>query len=448
MANDFYNAAGVPPTGSSLTSANLRAEYAAIAAGFDKMPALSGNAYKLVYCTGAALTVVGGNGLLLLSTTGVPTVIEVGALIVAAPAPGLADADAIPFSDASNSNLLSKITWLNFKAAMKAYLDTIYAALAGFQLTGALYFRSGLNNVASASTTNLSAAGANTVHITGATGINGWIMASGQVCDMVFDGVLTLTHHATNNNLPGGANITTAAGDRATYWYDGTTVWCLSYVTAAPVSGRLIATTYYTAASSSYTKATNAPAYIEVEVWGAGGGGGGCSASGQGGGGGGAGGFSRKKILYATLGASETVTVGAGGTAGANTGGTGGTGGTSSFGAHCSATGGSGGVGNTSNISVAGGAGGSGASGNLNLTGQAGFIATRDTANASYASAGAGGCSTLGGAGQGLTNVAAQNGVDGVANSGSGGGGAFAVATTAKTGGVGGSGLVIVREYS
>jgi putative transposase len=40
---------------------------------------------------------------------------------------------------------------------------------------------------------------------------------------------LTLTHHATNNNLPSGASITTAAGDRAVYWGDGTTVFCLLY---------------------------------------------------------------------------------------------------------------------------------------------------------------------------------------------------------------------------
>jgi hypothetical protein len=49
---------------------------------------------------------------------------------------------------------------------------------------------------------------------------------------VIFDGVLTLTHHATNNNLPGGLNITTAAGDRAEYWSDGTTVYCKSYTRA------------------------------------------------------------------------------------------------------------------------------------------------------------------------------------------------------------------------
>jgi len=50
---------------------------------------------------------------------------------------------------------------------------------------------------------------------------------------VIFDGVLTLTHHATNNNLPSGANITTAANDRAVYWADGTTVYCVAYTKAS-----------------------------------------------------------------------------------------------------------------------------------------------------------------------------------------------------------------------
>ena len=45
-----------------------------------------------------------------------------------------------------------------------------------------------------------------------------------------FDGVLTLTHHATNLVLPGGANITTAAGDEAEFIeYGAGTYRCTSY---------------------------------------------------------------------------------------------------------------------------------------------------------------------------------------------------------------------------
>ena len=43
MANNFYNITGSPSISSNLTSATIRAEYAAIAAGFDKMPPISAN---------------------------------------------------------------------------------------------------------------------------------------------------------------------------------------------------------------------------------------------------------------------------------------------------------------------------------------------------------------------------------------------------------------------
>ena len=83
--------------------------------------------------------------------------------------------------------------------------------------------------VASATTTSLTAATGNGVHITGTTTITAITLATGRFCDVIFDGILTLTHHTTTNNLPGAANLTTAAGDRATYWSDGTTVYCTSF---------------------------------------------------------------------------------------------------------------------------------------------------------------------------------------------------------------------------
>jgi hypothetical protein len=48
-----------------------------------------------------------------------------------------------------------------------------------------------------------------------------------------FDGALTMTHHATNLDLPSEANITTAAGDVATFQSTGSnTVQCVSYTRA------------------------------------------------------------------------------------------------------------------------------------------------------------------------------------------------------------------------
>lgn len=49
-----------------------------------------------------------------------------------------------------------------------------------------------------------------------------------------FDGALTLTHHATDLKLPGGANITTAAGDIAEFVEYATGDWhCVSYTKAS-----------------------------------------------------------------------------------------------------------------------------------------------------------------------------------------------------------------------
>ena len=84
-------------------------------------------------------------------------------------------------------------------------------------------------NVASAATINLTSVTGNAAHVTGTTTITAVTLATGKFCEVIFDGALTLTHHATNNNLPGAANITTAANDRAMYWSDGTTVYCLRY---------------------------------------------------------------------------------------------------------------------------------------------------------------------------------------------------------------------------
>jgi len=45
---EYYNSSGAPSTGSSGSSSTMRAEFDLVEAGFDKMPALSGNGSKLV----------------------------------------------------------------------------------------------------------------------------------------------------------------------------------------------------------------------------------------------------------------------------------------------------------------------------------------------------------------------------------------------------------------
>lgn len=110
-------------------------------------------------------------------------------------------------------------------------IQGIPGALAG-PATGVIDLLTGAN-IAGAATINLNTATGNRVHITG----SGWNCTAVTLTrgprTVIFDGIGTLTHHATNNNLPGAATITTAAGDRAIYESDGTTVYCIDYIKAS-----------------------------------------------------------------------------------------------------------------------------------------------------------------------------------------------------------------------
>lgn len=123
------------------------------------------------------------------------------------------------------------------------------ATTAANTFTGAQELPTG-SNVASAATINLDTATGNRVHITGTTTITAVTLTRGPRT-VIFDGVLTLTHHATTNNLPGAANITTAAGDRAIYESDGTTVYCVNYIRASGSAGGLILLSTVTASGSA-----------------------------------------------------------------------------------------------------------------------------------------------------------------------------------------------------
>lgn len=89
--------------------------------------------------------------------------------------------------------------------------------------------------VASASTTDIGAASSDKVSITGTTTITSFgTVAAGVHRLGRFTGALTLTHNATSLILPGGASLTTAAGDRFQAVSLGSGNWVVyNYVTAS-----------------------------------------------------------------------------------------------------------------------------------------------------------------------------------------------------------------------
>lgn len=100
-------------------------------------------------------------------------------------------------------------------------------------------------NVASAGTLSLPDGGY--FHITGTTTITDidftTASADGRGAWLEFDGILTLTHNGTTLNLPGAANIVTAAGDRAYVVQDSSdNVHVMTYVRAAyaPTQGLVL----------------------------------------------------------------------------------------------------------------------------------------------------------------------------------------------------------------
>jgi hypothetical protein len=70
--------------------------------------------------------------------------------------------------------------------------------------------------LASAGTVAIGAAASNSITVTGTTTITAFdTIAAGALRHVTFSGALSLTYNATSMQLPGGANITTAAGDVA-----------------------------------------------------------------------------------------------------------------------------------------------------------------------------------------------------------------------------------------
>lgn len=254
-----------------------------------------------------------------------------------------------------------------------------------------------------------------------------WSIDSGAV----IESKIGLSDNTTNDVSTAKHGFTPKAPNDTTKFLRGDATW------AAPIStGGLLGYQIFTA-NGSYTKATNNPSFVVVEVQGGGAAGGHGGPTGSNAWGGGAGGYAMGKLPASSLAASETVTVGAS-VAGRTTAGKGANGNASSFGSFCSGAGGTGGAGNVATITASGG-GGAGSGGDLNITGSNGALGSSE---GNIFGAFGGSCK-FGSGGYGSNSSGnAQAGV----GYGSGGGGQ--VASSGEYSGAGAGGIVIVWEYA
>jgi hypothetical protein len=120
----------------------------------------------------------------------------------------------------SNSNCWDDTSTANW-VKHKIYMAGNWVVTAYYDLTNSLYTGivggGAVNNVASATTTDLCSVNPAYLNITGTTAITsfGTTCQTGAWKRIQFAGVLTLTYNASSLILPTAANITTAAGDTA-----------------------------------------------------------------------------------------------------------------------------------------------------------------------------------------------------------------------------------------
>lgn len=188
-----------------------------------------------------------------------------------------------------------------------------------------------LSNVANSALTNSS------VTVTAGTGMSG----GGTVA---LGSSVTLTN-AGVTSLVAGTGITVSGATGAVT------------VSASSTGGKAANVQTFNS-SGTWTKPSGygSTARVQIQVWG-GGGGGANAIGGNNGGGGGGGAYNERWLPLSSLGATETATVGAGGTLGTSAPG-GGTGGTTSLGTLVYAYGGGGGSGSNCNAAQSGGGGG------------------------------------------------------------------------------------------
>lgn len=201
-------------------------------------------------------------------------------------------------------------------------------------------------------------------------------------------------------------------------------------------------------ASGTYTPHAGLLSAILECVAGGGAGGsiaGSASTSG-GGGGGGSGAYARAYATSATIGASQAVTIGAGGTPGATGNNAGGAGLLSSIGTILVARPGQGGVGSGGNVAV-GGAGGIAGTGDFTPVGNQGGVSVATTSTVGFGVGGFGAPSVFGGGvSASPTSGAVAAGTAGGAYGAGGSGASGAASVSTAVGGAGAAGICIVTE--
>ena len=162
------------------------------------------------------------------------TLYTIDPVVVQASSSSAEDISVTPFSTIAATDVQAALEEVHSEAAASDVSSDTSPQLGGTLDTNSQQIRwSKGADVASATNTVVGSDG-NYFDITGTTTIATiGTQAVGTVICLHFDGALTLTHHSTNLILPGGANITTAAGDEAIFVEYASADWrCISYTKA------------------------------------------------------------------------------------------------------------------------------------------------------------------------------------------------------------------------
>jgi len=157
---------------------------------------------------------------------------------------------------------LSAVLVRDGQSAMTGDLD-----MGGNAVTNTTFVREAkASDLPSAATCDIGGAAGRFVDITGTTTITGFGTSAAGTWKLVrFTGALTLTHNATKLILPGGANITTAAGDTLIAASLGSGNWVvLVYQPASGMPAAVAAALKILAVQTSYDTSTAPGSVVKV----------------------------------------------------------------------------------------------------------------------------------------------------------------------------------------